>query len=133
VRPVFGFAALALVLTTAGGCSISANVKVMGNGPTTTFDSVPARLQYVHAQQQWRAGALAFSSEQSTYFRRAAADLTRAIGDEVSDAGAYRRAVAQLRRLASLPETSDTPAQIAEAKRDLAALNRFFATKNLYD
>jgi hypothetical protein len=95
--------------------------------------SSSARVQLVHAKQHWRTGALAASVVQSRYLRRAAADLTRAIGDGVSDAGAYRRAVSQLRQLASLPETSDTPTQIAEAKRDLAALNRFFATKNLYD
>jgi hypothetical protein len=38
-----------------------------------------------------------------------------------------------LRQLASLPETSDTPSQVAEAHSDLRALNVFFGTKGLYD
>jgi hypothetical protein len=133
VRRVFGFAALALVVTTASGCGVETAIGNTTSTTTTTTSASLAHANFNDAKREWIAGARVASVVQSSYLRRAAADLTRAIDDGLSDAGADRRAVSQLRQLASLPETSDTPAQIAEAKVDLAALNRFFATKNLYD
>jgi len=92
-----------------------------------------ARAEVRDARRQWVAGARAASFEQSIYFRRAAADLTGAVRDGATPVSAYGHAAAQLRQLASLPETSDTPAQVAQATHDLAALNRFFDTTKLYD
>ena len=121
---VLGLSALALALAiTATSDATAASSRV----------SSTARAQYRAARRQWVAGALAASVEQATYFRRAAADLTRAVVDGASPAGAYRSAAAQLRQLAALPETSDTTTQIAQAKHDLRALNRFFDTANLYE
>jgi hypothetical protein len=128
-----GVVGLALVVTTASGCAVETAVGNTTSTSTTTTSVSLAHANLSDAKREWIAGARVASVVQSTYLRRSAADLTRAIDDGLSDAGADRRAVSHLRQLASLPETSDTPAQIAEAKVDLAALNRFFATKNLYD
>ena len=69
----------------------------------------------------------------STYF--AARPLTYCVFFDygVSDRLALHEAIVHLRQLAALPETSDTPAQIETAHRDLVSLNRFFDTKRLYE
>ena len=71
--------------------------------------------------------------DQNTYFLQAASDLTNAIAAGGVNIYKYQTAVQGLKTLASLPETSDTPQQKAEAQSDLQALNAFFGTTDLYE
>ena len=73
------------------------------------------------------------SHEASSYLRRAASDLSSALAGAAPNVAAYRRAIQQLRQLASLPETGDTSTQKSEARTDLLDLNSFFATEGLYE
>lgn len=98
--------------------------------PATTTSTVPAG--FTSAKQQWIQGASAISADQSQYLLQAATDLTGAVAGAGVDAASYQTAIAQLKQLASLPETSDTPAQKAEAQADVQALNAFFGTTDLY-
>jgi hypothetical protein len=88
---------------------------------------------FTAAKQQWVQGASAISADQGTYFLQAAADLTKAIAEGGVNVSQYQSAVMALKSLALLPETSDTPQQMAEAHSDLVALNAFFGTTGLYE
>jgi hypothetical protein len=134
-RPGFVFAGLvALVLTTAGGNLLGANVlpAAATSTTTTTRPTSDALHEFVVAKREWEEGAFASSFQQSYYFKRAATFLSRAISDGASDVAKYVAPVRQLRQLAALPETSDTAQQRAQARGDLRALNSFFDTKDLY-
>lgn len=85
------------------------------------------------AKQQWVQGAASISADVNAYLLRAASDLTRAIASVGVNVSQYQAAVQKLKSLASLPETSDTPQQKAEAQADLKALNAFFGTTDLYN
>jgi len=87
----------------------------------------------VSAKQQWVQGAASISADQDTYLLQAASDLTNAIAARGVNVSQYQTAVQGLKTLASLPETSDTPQQKAEAQSDLQALNAFFGTTDLYE
>jgi hypothetical protein len=82
---------------------------------------------------QWQEGAAAISADQGSYLTQAATDLSNAIAAGEGNTSGYSSAVSELQQLASLPETSDTPAQISEAQSDLMALNTFFGTSGLYE
>lgn len=62
------------------------------------------------------------------YWNEAASDL-ESVGAGIE---AYNEAIAELKQLVSIPETSDTPTQISESNNDVAALNTFFDTPGLY-
>jgi hypothetical protein len=62
------------------------------------------------------------------YWAQAASDL----GSVSPGNGADKEAIAELQQLETIPETSDTPAQITEAENDTTALNTFFGTPGLY-
>jgi hypothetical protein len=83
------------------------------------------------AKQEWIDGSTVDSAESSSYLRLAAIDLLSAMDAGAADAD-YRTAVQQLQQVAALPETGDTPAQMAEASTDLTDLNTFFGTDGLY-
>ncbi len=78
-------------------------------------------------------GASASSAELGRYLLQAASDLSGAIAAGDDHASQYQTAVMQLKSLASLPETDDTPQQMAEAHSELTALNAFFGTSGLYE
>jgi hypothetical protein len=118
---------LALVATTTSGCMTSTTTAK----PPVVAKFTP-REAFVDAKRAWVAGSYASSFEQSTYLRRAANWLVHGVDPAAAGDARYRVAIRQLRQLASLPETSDTPTQIAEAKHDLRALNLFFSTQSLY-
>jgi hypothetical protein len=124
----------ALVLTTAG-CNLSGST-VMPAAATSTTIARPRTValhEYAAAKREWEEGSFASSFQQAYYFKRAATFLAVAISDGVSDVAKYVASVRQLRQLASLPETSDTAQQHAQARGDLRALNLFFNTKGLYE
>jgi hypothetical protein len=102
--------------------------------PSTTSSSTAstAAAGFTAAKQQWVQAASSISAEQGVYWVQAASDLSSAITAGGIDAFQYRTAIGQLQQLASIPETSDTPAQMMEAHSDVAALNTFFGTPNLY-
>lgn len=107
---------------------------IVSTPPASSTTSTKRALAEVDAaKRQWIAGSKAFSYETSTHLRGAAADLLRVLDYGVSDRLALHEAIVHLRQLAALPETSDTPAQIETAHRDLVSLNRFFDTKRLYE
>jgi hypothetical protein len=118
---VLGVVTIALMSTSASWAS------------STSKSPARARQELAAATREWTGGASAFSYDQSVYLRHAATYLSRALLDAVSDAARYETAIRQLRQLASLPETGDSPSQRSEARRDLTSLNLFFHTKNLYE
>jgi hypothetical protein len=124
---VFVLVGLSLVAATIlGSATSSASTKAPEVAKFTPHEA------FVDARRAWVAGSYASSVEQSKYLRRAANWLVHGVVPGAAGDAQYRVSIRQLRQLASLPETSDTPAQIAEAKHDLRALNVFFDTKGLY-
>jgi hypothetical protein len=87
----------------------------------------------VTAKQEWVQGASAISADTAGFLLQAATDLEGAVSSAGSNASAYDQAISELRQLAALPETSETPQQQSEAKSDIADLNTFFGTSGLYD
>lgn len=85
--------------------------------------SPPAGSGYAGALAAWKQSADAAAYDLSRYLLKAADDL-RATGNSN-----YAAATRELKNLASLPETGDTPAQQAQA--DVTALDRFFGTPGL--
>ncbi|MCU4185959.1 hypothetical protein K6U06_16430 [Acidiferrimicrobium sp. IK] len=69
-----------------------------------------------------------FAANQALLLDQSASYLR--IGETVDpgNTSGYPAAVGELVQLAGLPETGDTPAQMALAKSDIAALDSFFAT-----
>ena len=51
----------------------------------------------------------------------------------MKDATAFQSSLEELRELATLPETNDSPAQRSQARQDLRDLNIFFNTKQFYE
>lgn len=134
-RKVLGLAGLGVLLVSSGGCTVSdpAASPISAASTTTSPSSPPALQEIATAKREWVAGSSAPSYVQSTYLRHAATYLTRAIVDGVNDATACQTSVEQLRQLASLPETNDSPSQRSQARSDLRALNSFFDTKRLFE
>jgi hypothetical protein len=101
---------------------------------TTSSSTTPApAADLASAKQEWIHGSSVESAELNPYLLRAASDLSSAITARGINASQYQTAVGQLNQLASLPETSDTPAQMMEAHTDVAALDTFFDTPGLYN
>jgi hypothetical protein len=125
---VLTLAGFGLVMATTSGCVTSS----VSAKPPVVAKFTP-REAFVDAKRAWVAGSYASSFEQSTYLRRAANWLVHGVDHAAAGDARYRVSIRQLRQLASLPETSDTPTQMAEAKHDLRALNVFFDTKGLYE
>jgi hypothetical protein len=78
---------------------------------------------YSAAKAQWEAAPCQAAAVQGDYWRRAARDLARH-PRHAGSAGAIR----ELNTLVSLPETSETTAQMDKFTADARALNRFFHT-----
>jgi Zn-dependent M28 family amino/carboxypeptidase len=101
--------------------------------PPNGVAKITQREAFAGAKRAWVAGSYASSFEQSTYLYRAANRLVHGVVPGAPGDARYKVSIRQLRQLASLPETSDTPTQVSEAHADLRALNVFFGTKDLYD
>ncbi len=103
--------------------------------PSTTSPSTAsvALAGFASAKQEWIQGSSVISADLNSYLLRAASDLSSAITAGGINTSQSQTAVGQLNQLASLPETSDTPAQMMEAHSDIAALDTFFNTPGLYD
>ena len=81
---------------------------------------------FAAALAAWKQGSQVDLADLNRYLSQAASDLRQA-----ADPG-YDTAISQLTYLASLPDSNDTPAQIANAQADDKALDAFFATPGLY-
>jgi len=104
--------------------------------PTTTTTAPPAPQGpsgpgYAAALQQWEEslnGPAAFSNQ---YQMQAASDLQSGLSTDTGNTSGYQTAITQLTELASIPITSLTPEQMAEANSLTAALDTFFNTPGL--
>jgi hypothetical protein len=113
--------------------STNAALPTRKTGTTTTISpQVLASTGFTLAKEVWQQGAVAISAYQGAYWGRAVADLNRAMSADPKGTSRDGAAVKELGQLEGLPETSETPAQMAEAKKDTAALNKFFGTPGLY-
>lgn len=65
-------------------------------------------------------------AEVNKYFSKAASDLRPAAAGRPS----YSQAASELTYLASLPDSGDTAAQVAQSRVDAKALDSFFGTPN---
>ena len=77
-------------------------------------------------------GCLYAAANQGTAWQQAASDLVSGETTDGGDTSGYAAAAAELNDLASLPDTSETPAQMAQFQSDVQALDTFFATPGLY-
>jgi len=102
--------------------------------PASTPTNAPAKAThgYADARVQWQKGANAISAEQGRNWANAAADLTKGEATDGGDTSGYPAAIKDLKSLESLPDAQQTPAQGAEYRADIDALNKFFKTPSLY-
>jgi hypothetical protein len=120
--------------TNSSSKSHTATTATTSTTATTTTTSAPQPpAGFAAAKLEWQQGASAISADQNSYFTQAATDLSNAIAAGEGNTSGYSSAVQELQQLASLPETSDTPAQMSEAQSDITALNTFFGTSGLYE
>lgn len=133
--PVIARIGQTVVLLVVVGTAI---VLGIGSHPVATSRTTsPAIPYYSIAQEQWKRDSSAFAYRQSFDWLEMAASLQVGIAHDVaarSRAGRkeYEVAISELVAIAGLPETSATPAQQRLAARDVAELNKFFATSGLY-
>jgi len=80
------------------------------------------------ARHDWFLGARASAAQEGVYWVRAATALTVTAANTQAD----RRAAAELRQLARLPDAQETPAQQAQSGADATELNAFFVSNGLY-
>lgn len=87
--------------------------------------SAAHKAAFAKAQATWKQSATAAAADVDRYLLQAASELKAAGG------GGSSAAVKELTNLASIPETGTTPAQQAQARADVAALDRYFGTPGL--
>jgi hypothetical protein len=97
-------------------CSLQVHPTVAG---TSGYDA------FARAQADWVHGATVDSAHQNLVWGQAVTHLKAA-------GSTYASQIALLKQLMSIPETGDTPAQIATARKDVKALDSFFGTVGLY-
>jgi hypothetical protein len=132
VRTSFAVGGLLLCSLGAAGCTLSGSSVLSTTTTTVNVTTPAAQHEYIAAQQAWVNGSIAPSFQQSMFFSRAALLLSIALTRGVSNGAQYNSAITQLKQLADLPETNDTPVQQSEARHDIRALDHFFSTKGLY-
>ena len=101
---------------------------VPAGSPSTMADETPGKRvspapperAFASARAAWKSAAAAPAVTINTYLLQAADDL-RSSGNS-----GYRTAINDLTYLANLPATNDTPAQQAQARSDVQALDGFF-------
>lgn len=113
---------MCLVLAACGASAVahqSRNYAQPGVAPVSRGSA------FARAQASWKQTAAAAAADVSRYLLQAARDLQTAGGN------ASPAVVRALRELASIPETSTTRTQQAEARADVAMLDRFFNTPGM--
>jgi hypothetical protein len=114
--------------STAGTSSSAAPTASASPTAVASASSTAGAAAIAAAKADWVAGAAAISADQAHYWSEAVTSLTP-VATPGTDAGA---AVTDLQQLISLPETSETSEQQAEAHSDVAFLNIYFGTSGLY-
>jgi hypothetical protein len=100
------------------------SVSLCGLQVHPTVAGTPQYRHYGPAQHDWIEGATVDAAGMNYYFLGAEHQLKASTN--------YGPQVKQLAQLISFPETGLTAKQIKEARADVKALNRFFATPGLY-
>jgi hypothetical protein len=119
--------AKATTVPTVTATTPAPSTTVTTSPPTTATTTDPAGAAYAGARSQWQQAEQQPTATQNQYFLTAANDLNA----QASSPG-FSDAVAELKNLASIPETNVTSAQMAQAQSDVAALDQFFNTPGLY-
>src|SRR5581483_5565664 len=138
LRALAGSALVAAAAVACGTHGSNVTIRTDATSPASVVSATPSSSPgYAGAAKEWRAGASAASYQQGVYWSRGALDLARGLDTDarastLTGRSAYTRAITALRALASLPDTGDTPAQQAEAQRDVRLLDAFFGTPGLY-
>ena len=98
--------------------------------PTTPAvnPTIPDDTGYALAKREWQISQYVEAVYQGATLAQVASYLAIGEGVDPGSTSDYSAAIEDLNQLASLPETDDTPAQVAEATADGAALNSFFGT-----
>jgi hypothetical protein len=112
---------IVLLLTALVSCGASS---ALGHGQAGPAQAAVSS-GFAKAKAVWKQTASVAAAEVSRDLRQAASDLKEA------GTGGYSSAIRELMELAALPETGTTPAQQAEARTDLTALDKFFGTPGL--
>jgi len=112
--------------------TIAAPTTVATTAPTTTV-TVASRAGFTAAKAAWEKGAQDVAAVQPGDWLHAVADLQSGLVHDNGNTSAYTGAIAELKYIASLPDT-DVPASEATKERaDVAALDAFFGTTGLYN
>jgi hypothetical protein len=96
--------------------------------PTTT----KPRAWFVQARQEWKLGAESDAASEGLCWWKAALDLDSVASVVGTGTSGYLAAADELEKLAALPDTMDTAAQINESQSLTRRLNRFFGTEDEY-
>jgi Protein of unknown function (DUF4232) len=120
----FSAAVNTIVAGTARVHRLPVSVSVCGLQVHPTVAGTPQYPHYGPAQHYWTQGAKVDAAGMNYYFLKAR--------HELKTAKTYPTQVAELTQLNSLPDTGLTAKQIKEARADVKALDRFFATPGLY-
>jgi hypothetical protein len=120
----FSAAVNTIVANTARVHRLPVSVSVCDLQVHPTVANTPQYPHYGPAQHAWMKGATVVAADMNRYFDQAKREL------KISND--YPTQVKELAQLSSLPDTGLTPKQMKEARRDVKALNSFFATPGLY-
>jgi hypothetical protein len=112
--------------------TIAAPTTVATTAPTTTV-TVASRAGFTAAKAAWKKGAQDIAAGQGGDWLRAATDLQSGLVHDTGNTSAYAGAIADLKYIASVPETDVPASEAAQEGADVAALNTFFDTPGLYD
>jgi hypothetical protein len=128
---IVGLGALVATLSGCGSPESTGASNTTTSIPSSTLSTTPPA-RAAAAILEWERGATVPSYQQSAYLRKAAADIEQLLHGGIPNPSDFQTAERELLQLASLPETSDSTAQRAEATHDVRALNTFFGTTGLY-
>ena len=93
---------------------------------------VDASLAFSTAKTNWVQNVCNSAASQGFIWQDAAVDLQFAADNSNGDTAGFAEASTELNDLASIPETSDTPAQMNQFQSDIQSLNSFFGTPGYY-
>jgi hypothetical protein len=88
---------------------------------------------FEQARAEWKLGERSDSASEGLCWAKAADDLESITTVATTGTSGFLTAANQLLRLASMPDTMDTPAQGTEIQNLIASLDRFFGTHGAYE
>jgi hypothetical protein len=84
------------------------------------------------ARAEWKMAVCESEAQHSSDWVQAAYELKQAQPAYAGHTASYKRAIRELKKIASLPDTDVTPAQAAEYTTGIKGLDAFFHTPSLY-